>query len=1098
VRTALIWLAAALSGAAGLSYEVLWSRALVVPLGNSADAAAVVLAGFMLGLGAGAHAGASPALRRTSPLRAYAALELGAAAWALVAPRALAALARIPARPLGPEWPALGLYARHAAALALIVVPCLAMGAALPLLVRALTAGGASLRTRVGVAYGLNTAGAAAGSVATGFFGVAALGVRACSTAAAAAGVAASLTALLASPPEPEPLPEPEPDPGGARARYLALGAAAATGFVMLALELLWSRMLTFVFGHDTYAFATLLATVLVGLALGGLAHRALCRLDQGAVVATLLALLGATSLGGFWVAAALVARSGRDPFALDASQGLDAGLWLELWREVAYTPILVLATCAVAGALFPAACSLYGAASEDAGRAVGRIGLANGLGSALGVASFALGVAGALGIQRSFVALALLSAAASAVVLAAASFPRPRVARALGAAAIAATLLCALLLPVGLPRRMLLAVVGPRHQRLLHYEEARTGTISVIENQINGERQLLVDAVNEVTTRLVHDQSFKLLGHLGPLLHPRPRTGVMVCLGAGISAGAALAHPLERLDVVDLSAAVARGARLFAAENRGALDDPRMRLHAGDGRRFLLDSPGGYDVAIVDSTHPKAVDSWILYTREMYELVRDRLAPRGIAVQWLPLHGLSERELKIVVRTFQSAFPDMTLWANAGVETYGQVAYAKLVGARSGVLAVDRAQLARRLAEPPVRDDLAPYGMAGADEILDLFVAGPEALRAWTEGLPVQTDDQPLVPYATGWSAGRRMEPSLLLGVRSPSVPAVSGNSTAGDPGGTASLAAAREAQGLVLAGMLESAARAHPDGAKTRLYAAQAATSLGYYERLAALYHDDPERLFEAGTQLGGLGHAEQARRAFERAIALRPGDVRVRLNLALVALGLGHTDRAIELLARLRAEHPRSAVVLRNLGSAVLAAGDAQTAAAHLRQALAWDPDALGARLELARAYLGQGRPDRAVPELELLVRANPWIAEAHELLGVAAARSGEHARAAGHLERAVTLFPYRTGSLRELASASRAIGAHDRAADAALRWLELDPGDARAATDLGAALRGQGRSSDAVQAQCLALRLRPGFAPALRELGELGASESACER
>ena len=49
-----VLVAALFSGAASLSYEVVWSRMLVIPLGNAADANAMVLAAFMLGIALGA------------------------------------------------------------------------------------------------------------------------------------------------------------------------------------------------------------------------------------------------------------------------------------------------------------------------------------------------------------------------------------------------------------------------------------------------------------------------------------------------------------------------------------------------------------------------------------------------------------------------------------------------------------------------------------------------------------------------------------------------------------------------------------------------------------------------------------------------------------------------------------------------------------------------------------------------------------------------------------------------------------------------------------------------------------------------------------
>jgi spermidine synthase len=356
---------------------------------------------------------------------------------------------------------------------------------------------------------------------------------------------------------------------------------------------------------------------------------------------------------------------------------------------------------------------------------------------------------------------------------------------------------------------------------------------VSVARNEINGEKQLLMNAVNEVTTRLVHDQSFKLLGHLGLLLHDDPKTALMICLGAGLSAGATMTHAIDRLDIVDLSSAVQNGARLFAEENHHVLDDPRLHLFIDDGRQFLLNARTSYDVAIIDSTHPKAVDSWILYTKEFYDLVRARLSDGGVVVQWLPLHGLSEREFKIIVRTFLSSFPEMTLWANAGFETYGPVAYAKLVAQKGRALSIDYHELARRLAEPKIHDDLAPFGMETPEEILDLFLAPADVVRAWTDGLPVQTDDHPIVPYTTAFSSGRRMEPPLLLAVRTPIAPFVAGMD-ANSPE-RAALDSAYEAQGLVIAGLLDRARAIRPASETIFLFEQRLDSSEQYYRALA-----------------------------------------------------------------------------------------------------------------------------------------------------------------------------------------------------------------------------------------------------------------------
>ena len=992
-----VWLAALLSGGAALAYEIAWTRALVVPLGNSADATALVLAGFMFGIAAGAWGGGNLAERVRSPLGTYAVLELSLAGYAVFAPHALVALT-------GVSW-----WARVALGLGLIVLPSLAMGATFPLIVRGLTAD-APLRLRVSMAYGANTAGAALGAWVTGFFGIAAVGVSVWSRYAALASIGAAAVAVGASFALKQGGPATaaldaanRPSPRLARA---ALLAASASGLAMLAAEVLWARVLTFVFGHDTYAFASLLALVLLGLAGGGLLHRWTAALDQARVLATLLALFAVGLLGSFWMGANVVIAFGRDPFGLDATGELACSPWLELYRELAYTPLLVAVPSVLSGATFPAACSVFGRGAADPGRRVGIVGLVNGVGAGMGALAGASILVPLAGIQNAFLIVALLLAVTAGAVVALASDGRSwRNAVSLALAPVLAVGVVAGAMPGSLPRRMLLAAFGARHVRLLHHEQARTGTISVTENQINGERQLLINAVNEVTTRLVHDQSFKMLGHLGPLLHPHPRRAVMICLGAGVSAGAALTHPIERLDVVDLSEAVQRGARHFVDLNNGVLDHPALYLHVDDGRQFLLNARVPYDVAIVDSTHPKAVDSWILYTREFYALVRKRLAPDGIVVQWLPLHGLSENEFKIIVRTFLDVFPEMTLWANAGFETYGQVAYAKLVGSNAGPLRIDLERLRERLSGA-VAADLEPWGLADPAELLDAFVAGPEAIAEWTAGLPVQTDDHPWVPYTTRYSRGRPMLPSFLLATREPVLSYVDG----GDRALRDRIAQAHDAQGLVLAGKLERAQARFPNGKKLELFAAQRRTTRGYYLELADRYPNDADKLFEAGTQLGTLGYSDAAEPVLRRALDVAPGDYRVRLNLALLLRGMGRLDEAMALLTELRDEYFESALVHYDLGITQLQAGEPGVAATHFEAALALDPDRIGAQVALAEARLAQGDLDAADRRAQDVLASNPWVADAYHVRAQVAALRDDCVAAARYRDRAVRIAPH----------------------------------------------------------------------------------------
>ncbi len=1135
-----VLLAAACSGMASLTLEVVWSRALVVPLGNSTDSTTAVLAGFMLGIAAGALLGARLARVANRALGVYASLELLLALFALFVPRLFRAMA-------GPTWTVwfvrsggtpLGL--RWALALLLIAIPCLVMGATLPLLLAA-ARGNNKPGGYVGLLYGVNTLGATIAAAVTGFVGIAAWGISGCSKRAALLSSLAAALALLANmtmhrwrdvhkAAEPDWIESNVPRTGAVvddRAPAHAVIVTFVSGFGLLLAEVVWSRLLTFVFGHDTYAFATLLGIVLLGLASGGcvyslLARRAPLRIAAFSLAGTALALLGS-----FYLAASLVIRLGRDPFDL-ADRTIGSGaLSIEMLREFAYTPFLVLLPCLMSGVTYPACIALYAGSRGPASNAVGVIGLFNGIGAALGACVAAVGLLSWLGIQGSLSAMAIVLA------LLFLSLPRAsrpsRLQRSLAALPLAAVLMAVALAPPDLPRRMLLSAVGGRHQSALYYEEARTASVSVIRNSIQGERQLLVNAVNEVTTRLVHDQSFKLLGQLGPLLHPAPKRAVMVCLGAGLAAGSALTHPLERLDVVDLISSVKNGARYFEDENNHVLDDPRFRLHVNDGRQFLLSTSQRFDLAIVDSTHPKSVDSWILYTREFFQLLRDRLNEGGIVVQWLPLHGLSEREFSSIVATFASVFPHMTLWATVGFETYGQVGYAKLVGHRgNGPLLLDVERMRARLTEPAVTRDLERYGMNRLPEILDQFIAGPERILTWTRGAPLLTDDRPFIAYMTELARGRAMTPALLLGMREFPGRYLTHRSELGEAL-EREIERAFDAQGFVIAGQLERARALYPEGEKIRRYVEQTKSTLPYYQRLAEIYPNDPERLFEAGTQLASLGHATEAEPIFRKALGFAGNSPRLALNEGLLWLAHDQPRQASARFARLQMKHPRWSLLNQDLGAALLAQREPGAAKRALLAALQQDPESIGAREALIDAEMALGNWQAAKAASLALLGDEPHLDGVVSRLAHATEHLGDRGQALQLFAGAAAMNPYNLSATLDwsrrllevnaraaldvlhraecldsdsatikilLGDAFSRLARWQLATDSYERALETDPRAADAALGLGRALMRLGKSDQARDALCLAQSLGAARTVVENSLRSLGDGAQGC--
>ena len=273
------------SGAAGLIYQVVWSRELVLVFGNTTQAVATIVTAFMAGLGFGSLAGGRLADTSLRPLRLYGLVELAVAAMAALLPFAFSGLAEV----YRGVWPSLverpGQLAgvRFALALAAVAPATFLMGMTLPLLTRYLVRTLDEAGARLGELYAANTIGAMAGTLLGGFVLIELVGLHLTSYLAVALNLAAGLGALLLSRrwetgPDPAARRErparPQVPPGFRPRRRAVLAATFVSGFVSLALEVLWTRMLAEGTGSSIYIFTTILAIFLLGIAVGSFLYR--------------------------------------------------------------------------------------------------------------------------------------------------------------------------------------------------------------------------------------------------------------------------------------------------------------------------------------------------------------------------------------------------------------------------------------------------------------------------------------------------------------------------------------------------------------------------------------------------------------------------------------------------------------------------------------------------------------------------------------------------------------------------------------------------------------------------------------------------------
>jgi endonuclease YncB( thermonuclease family)/spermidine synthase len=197
--------------------------------------------------------------------------------------------------------------------------------------------------------------------------------------------------------------------------------------------------------------------------------------------------------------------------------------------------------------------------------------------------------------------------------------------------------------------------------ERLLDLREGPCGVVAVVEE--GGRRRMSLDNYYLLGGTASTGEE-RLQAHIPLLLHPDARRVAFLGLGTGITAGAALFHPVSQVTAMELVPEIVEAARRhFREANRGALEDQRVEIAVEDARTRLRASPGRFDVIVGDLVVPWRHGEAALYTVESFEAARRALAPGGIFCQWVPLFQLSRREFESIAASFVDVFPRSLLF---------------------------------------------------------------------------------------------------------------------------------------------------------------------------------------------------------------------------------------------------------------------------------------------------------------------------------------------------------------------------------------------------------------------------------------------------
>lgn len=751
-RFALLLLCFTISGLAALVYQTAWSQELALAFGASQPAVAAVLAATMAGLAAGAALAGrfEKGIRR--PLLTYALLELGIALTALAVPFAVGAAGAAQRALLAgrAEEGAAATSFALAAALLILFVPNALMGATLPLVARRVVRVSTELGPRLAALYTANTLGAAFGALLCAFVLIPRLGLAAATAVAVALNCAAAALAMLldrGEAPGRSELPAPT-DPGPPRGAFdgrWVLPAILVSGAISFTYEVIWTRLLSHLLGGSIYAFGTMLASFLVGLAIGSATA---ARWSGGPTEARrAFAVSQLATAGVSWVAFALLDRLPENI----VSPG-QAGAGLHSYGALA-AAALMLPCAAAIGASLPLAIRVLARDTHEAASASSRVLVWNTFGSIAGALATgflllpALGFSGTLSVA---IAVNLMLAALAAI----AGRPRLRV----GAALAAGLAVLLVVLPPEPPWRVLRSSpvsTVPATGDLAFFAVGRTATVLVLDTAT--EWRLSTDGMPEAAiqppgARPGHQPVTGWLSLLPLAARPAAKSMLVIGLGGG-STLEEIPASVAAITVVEIEPEVVRANReLSTRRRRDPLTDPRLRVVVNDARSFLRLADRPFDVIVSQPSHPWTAGASHLFTREAFELARERLAPDGVLVQWIGLSLVDAETLRSLVATLGSVFPHVEAFCPPP-------GTAVLFLASRAPLGLDAGAAATAVATTPAWRTL---GALSGDDLLVARVLDDESSVAFAADAPWIRDHRNFLAIRSPRLVRRPLAPSL------------------------------------------------------------------------------------------------------------------------------------------------------------------------------------------------------------------------------------------------------------------------------------------------------------------------------------------------
>jgi spermidine synthase len=743
------------SGCAALIYEIIWLQLLSLVIGSSAVSLGVLLGTFMGGMCFGSLFMPRVISRRHHPLKVYAYLELGIGAIGLLVLFGMPVVTDLYTAISGG-----GLFLRAVFAGVCLLPPTILMGATLPAIARWVetTPEGVSW---LGFFYGGNITGAVIGSLVAGFYLLRVYDMATATYVALAINITVAVLALLTAKAAPYAAPyaaaeaaaEPVGPSRGATAVYVTI---ALSGMTALAAEVLWTRILSLLFGATTYTFSLILAVFLVGLGLGSSLGAAMARSlarPRMALGWCQMLLCGAIA----WTAYMLTQSLPYWPINPSISQNP----WFNVQLDLVRCLWAVLPAAILWGMSFPLALASVASRGQDPAKLVGGVYAANTVGAIVGALVTSLVITQSIGSQHGQQILIVISAAAGllmlAPIVAGGGSEKGKMNLAAAVVLVLATGTAAFLARTMHDVPGILVAYGRYSatwvgQTNVIYKGEGLNAFVAVSELPNGVRNYHNAGKVQASSEPQDMRLQRMLGHLTTLVPAHPRSIVVIGCGAGVTAGAvSIAPNVEKVTIAEIEKLVPASIdHWFSANNYDVINNPKVTVRIDDARHFILTTKEKFDAVTSDPLDPWVKGAATLYTKEFFEMVKQHLNPDGVVTLFVQLYESNEDAVKSEIATFFDAFPNGMVFGNTQQgKGYDLVLLGQVEPTR-----INLDEMEQRLASPQyaqLAQSLREVGFTSAVDLFSTYAGSAADLKGWLKDAQINRDRNLRLQYLAG-----------------------------------------------------------------------------------------------------------------------------------------------------------------------------------------------------------------------------------------------------------------------------------------------------------------------------------------------------------